>query len=192
MSLINLFSTPIYVHDFEGETLAGIQDQISKIIPRVDSSIKTAPWGEASGTTWNNQGNHVIEDYQLDKFALALIDAGAQYLTDMEYQGGGVRLHQSWFAWNKRGGFQFDHLHPMSRVSGVYYYQTNGEDGNLQFINPQLHQQMGVWPCDGMIMPNNSFEPKVGRMILWPSWLMHRVEPNCTDHDRISLNFTLV
>lgn len=191
MPVHDLFATPIFVKDFEGETLAQIQDQIKGKITLIDAAMKEAPWGGATRSTWTPGHCHAIENLGLEKMALGIIDAGVEYLGQIGYDGPDLRMASSWFNWISKGGFQFDHVHPGTRISGVYYYQTNEEDGDLRFTSPLPHMQMGMWPYDSMIMPEQHITPKVGRMVLWPSWLSHRVEPNLTDHDRISLSFTL-
>ena len=186
------FSTPVFVYDFEGEELDKIQAIITEQMTRVRGAEHLAPWGENVGTTFDQRRNHDIESFGLEPLAMGLITAVNEYQKEIEYTGPGLRLAESWFNFFRKGGFQFEHVHPGSRVSGIYYFQTNEQDGAVRFIDPVTQVLMGSFPYDGDEPPALQIAPKVGRMILFPSWLAHRVQPNCTDHERISLSFNLI
>jgi uncharacterized protein (TIGR02466 family) len=190
--LYKLFATPVFVYDFEDRELQEIQEGIEKHMVHMLAQSVASPWSDSIATTYDTKRNTDIEQFRLEHLALGIIKATVDYLHSIEYQGPELRLRNSWVNWYKKGGFAFDHIHPEARVCGVYYYQTSGTDGALRFNNPHDIQQMRGFPCDGALMPYDYVEPKVGRMVLWPSWLSHRVDPNCTDHERISINFTLV
>lgn len=187
-----LFPTPIMTLDFEGEQLEKIQSQITNMMVSIRGSESKAPWGDNVGTTFDVRRNHDIESFALEGMALAVIEGVNAYLTDIEYSGPGLRLAESWFNFFQKGGFQFDHVHPGSRVSGVYYYQTTEGDGELRFSNPVGQLAMGVFPYDGQEPPVARVVPKVGRMVLFPSWLSHRVQPIVSDGERISISFNLI
>jgi len=38
----------------------------------------------------------------------------------------------------------------------------------------------------------SSFEPKAGRLIMFPAWLVHCVDPNMSDELRISVSFNFM
>lgn len=192
MPVQDFFAVPVFIKDFEERELADIQEEITKYLPKLLGLSTTAPWGDNIATTFNNKRNDDIQSFQMTNLAKGLVEATIQYLGDIGFQGLELRLKDSWVNWHKKGGFMFDHVHLDARVCGVYYYQTNGEDGALRFNHPNHASQLGMFPYDGQIQPVQYIPPKIGRMVLWPAWLNHRVEPNCTDNERISINFTLV
>ena len=191
MATIDFFAVPVLVMDFQGEELDAIQAEITKNLPNITNSASSAPWGDNIKTTFKPGRNQDIMSFLLQNTAKGIIKATVEYLGEIAYQGPELRLEHSWFNFFTKGGFQFDHLYSAARVCGVYYYQTNEEDGAIRFNNPNHATALGMFPYDGQTMPAQYISPKVGRMILWPAWFSHRVEPNCTDHERISLNFTL-
>ncbi len=81
---------------------------------------------------------------------------------------------------------QYDHGHGDAIVAGTYYFQTNGEDGNISFGNPSPIVFTGGTPFGHL---SHEVEPKVGRLLLFPGWLIHKVKINNTDSTRISLSF---
>jgi uncharacterized protein (TIGR02466 family) len=191
MAAMDFFAVPVLVLDFEDRELADIQAEITKNLPNILNSSMAAPWGDNVSTTFKPGRNQDIMSFVLENTAKGIVRATVEYLGEIGYQGLDLRLKDSWFTWYKKGGFQFDHLNAEARVCGVYYYQTNGEDGALRFNNPNHASALGMFPYDGQTMPVQYIPPKVGRMVLWPAWLSHRIEPNCTDNESISLNFTL-
>lgn len=192
MTVTNLFPTPIWTYDFADSELAHIQDEISKKMTAMLAQSNPAPWGDYMTTTWNPNRNTDIEQFQLEGLALGIIQEFRKYMDAIEYVGDGLRLKNSWFSWNKKGGFSFDSCHPHARVMGIYFYQSNGDDGVLRFSNPHPSQTMGHWPCDYKFTPYHYVEPKAGRLVLFPAHLTWRIEPNCTDHELVYCTFTLV
>jgi uncharacterized protein (TIGR02466 family) len=191
MAAMDFFAVPVLVIDFEGEELDAIQAEIAKNFVNLTKSASPAPWGDNITTTFKPGRNQDVMSFVLENTAKGIVKATVEYLGEIGYQGLDLRLKDSWFNWHRKGGFMFDHVNPDARVCGVYHYQTNGEDGALRFNNPNHASAMGMFPYDGQTMPVQYIPPKVGRMVLWPAWLSNRVEPNCTDNERITLNFTL-
>ncbi len=190
--LEQVFATPIFIHTFDGEMLEKIQSEIAKEMPNILGTDVTIPWGSGSATTYKpGRPPNDIDTWRMAEVSKAIFWSIDQYLLKLNYSGPGFRVWESWFNFNDYGGFQYDHCHAGFRISGVYYYQTNGEDGVLKFKNPNPHLAFGQWPAD-FLQPDIIVKPEVGKMVLFPSWLEHRVTPNITDQQRISLSFNLV
>ena len=91
-------------------------------------------------------------------------------------------------------GHQTPHMHRAAWLSGVYYAQlpdvmaesSNGQAGWIEFGRPQDR-----FPCK--IEPEvRMFEPRRGRMFLFPSYLYHRTIPFESTEQRISIAFDLL
>ena len=102
-------------------------------------------------------------------------------------------ITQSWLNITKPGEFHHDHSHSNSIISGVFYIATE-EDDRIIFSDPntKLRELIKIEPK--AFNPFNSsswFTPSVtNQLILFPSWIDHRVVPNETaTTDRISLSF---
>jgi len=89
------------------------------------------------------------------------------------------------------------HPHANSYYSGVMYLEAPGIPGNIGFKDPR--------PSSEILSPDyiqNSifklrtieFEPKKGRLIMFPSWLHHGTRPGNFDENlnRISLSFNIM
>ena len=86
-----------------------------------------------------------------------------------------------WANINKRYSHNRNHVHPGCLWSGVYYIQAPTSSGRIWFTDPRGEAHI--------IMPHYKerhpftwrevyYEPKPGRLILFPAWLTHEVEPN--------------
>jgi uncharacterized protein (TIGR02466 family) len=105
-----------------------------------------------------------------------------------------------WANLNPRHGYNRSHIHPGSLWSGVYYVNTPVNCGQLVFHDPRPESQMLAVEKQrhSQTTPeqwSEVFHQAIsGRLVLFPSWLRHEVEPNITslsspDGDRISISF---
>ncbi|VTR99647.1 TIGR02466 family protein [Tuwongella immobilis] len=104
------------------------------------------------------------------------------------------RLSNCWAIVNSQYCSNVVHVHGNSFWSGVYYLQTPPDCGNLFFLDPRPMVHMMSLPQtqpSRLTFSRITYAPRVGRMLLFPSWLQHGVEPNLSQVDRICLSFNL-
>jgi uncharacterized protein (TIGR02466 family) len=108
------------------------------------------------------------------------------------------KIHNGWVNINNPGRDQipnnYYHLHPEQAISFVYYVKAEEDAGNLISMSPNqiLEYVMPDRLFDGSNMFNSSrthIPPTVGKLIAFPSWLMHFAEANNSKSDRISIAF---
>ena len=98
---------------------------------------------------------------------------------------------------NPPGGMNRPHLHPNSHFSGVYYIKAPQNSGKLVFNEPRPGAHM-VMPTRKQGKPPSHLwrevhiDPLEGRIVIFPSWLWHCVEPNESDDIRISVSFNFI
>jgi len=82
------------------------------------------------------------------------------------------------------------HNHPRSLISGTYYPSADVTSAKLMFDNPWASCLMHDSIDMGCI--THAIQPKTGDMMLWPSWLFHRVplQGNSTV-PRIAISFNI-
>lgn len=107
-----------------------------------------------------------------------------------------------WANINPPGGYNRGHTHPGALLSGVYYVQAPTECGRLLFQDPRA-QALVIPPKFNDEQSLNAeswsqvfYEAIEGRLIIFPSWLQHEVEPNSSPlssphNDRISISFNV-
>jgi uncharacterized protein (TIGR02466 family) len=106
-----------------------------------------------------------------------------------------LSLDNIWININRYKDFNIQHVHPFSKLSGVFYIKSPNNSGNLTFAND--------FPIENFINLSNvieyngynsslwSFEPEENILYLFPSWLKHYVNPNLSKQERISISFNL-
>lgn len=113
-----------------------------------------------------------------------------------------LEIDNMWSIINPPGSHNHAHIHPNSLWSGVYYVQAPPAAGRIKFTDPRTQQLMQSARYDPNVETGADawhdvfFEPKPGRILLFPSWLYHSVEPNLSDlvgkaADRIIVSFNL-
>ena len=101
-----------------------------------------------------------------------------------------VNMHNAWANINYKHGHNAPHLHNGCCYSGACYINADGDEGDIKFIETTKH-------FVGMALPTPRMEeswgwkPTTGDILIFPSGLMHSVEPNMTDKDRYSISFNL-
>ena len=108
-----------------------------------------------------------------------------------------------WLNINKKGSFNPPHVHPGNIYSGCYYVSYPSNSGKIHFLDPRpqhrfcspniAHKEGANWyagqnPYDSSVF---TYDVSEGKVILFPSWLMHYVDPNPTDDLRISIAFNV-
>ena len=101
-----------------------------------------------------------------------------------------------WANINPPGGYNRPHLHPNSHFSGVYYIKAPKNSGQIVFNEPRSAAHM-VMPEEKRrtsftFVERSSLDPLEGRIIMFPAWLWHCVEPNESNDIRISVSFNFI
>jgi uncharacterized protein (TIGR02466 family) len=105
---------------------------------------------------------------------------------------------ENWLNLNNKLSGHYHHEHYKSVVSGVLYLETDGESGNLIFCDPvKTRTQAQAYNATKRLATNQynfqtvTVKPEAGKVVLFESWLTHVVEPNVSDHNRISIAFNV-
>jgi uncharacterized protein (TIGR02466 family) len=191
----NIFPTPIYCHKASFDEIFLVQDEIKKAMPTIlenDTFGKPDGWEDEIKTNiiyrWNT-----IKDYNLINLTNYIEKHLLIYMSEVQpFIEHDLKLMHSWLNITEKGMSQEWHSHSDSTVSGVYYYQTNGDDGNFLIRNPSPFAQTGLFPAGTTVPEKIIYKPIVGTLLLFPGWLDHRVCVNTTDDARISLAFNFL
>jgi len=103
-----------------------------------------------------------------------------------------------WANINPPGGYNRPHIHPNSHFSGVYYIKAPQNSGDIVFNDPRSGAHMIMPERIKDIKPPSHLwrevriNPLEGRLIMFPSWLWHCVDPNESNDIRISVSFNFI
>jgi uncharacterized protein (TIGR02466 family) len=99
-------------------------------------------------------------------------------------------ITQSWLNYTEKGGHHHIHWHPNSMISGVFYINADGNTDKI-FFDKQPRDSFKIFTdkpnalnIDTVWMSVNTND-----LILFPSYLMHRVEEVESVDTRVSLAF---
>jgi uncharacterized protein (TIGR02466 family) len=106
-----------------------------------------------------------------------------------------LSLDNIWININRHKDFNIQHIHPFSKLSGVFYIKTPSNSGNITFVSDfpveNFINLSNVMEHNAYNSPSWSFEPEENTLYLFPSWLKHYVNPNLSKQERISISFNL-
>ncbi len=103
-----------------------------------------------------------------------------------------------WSIINPPGSANKAHVHPGCLWSGVYYIQAPKKSGNIEFTEPRtVHLMNQPTYLPKKKRPRNcwtkvNYTPRPGRMIIFPSWLYHAVNPNMSDETGDDANRVII
>ena len=147
----------------------------------------------------HKDGKRILEDYPrirdslLEKF-VAVADEYLQY-KNKEYI-----ITTSWITHSQKGDKSTLHKHLNSFWSGVYYFQDNYPKGTAEILFNNPNQQLSSisFTTDDVRHLNNVncgsllIKPESKVLLLFPSYLYHRVMYQIIDAERLSLAFNIM
>ena len=183
-----LFGIPLY---------RNTRPELERLLDRVSNleySRMAVGNGDISTTKW------LLEQEQfqdLRTLVMEEISIFTHYLLHMDSQKIQWRLQNSWAVRHNKGDWSQAHHHTNSVFSGVYYVKTNDTSGNLVFT--RTHDTVSTTTFD---FPYTNFNelnsksfgitPQTGEVVMFPSHLMHSVDPNRSDTVRYAVAFNFV
>jgi uncharacterized protein (TIGR02466 family) len=184
------FPTPIYIADIEHPTLNQELERDIIAWSKEDKGI----------TRTNVQGWHSTTNMaHLPQFKklVDMLFACQKTIYEQEHLDLEPVLGNMWANINPPGGMNRAHQHPNSLWSGVYYIKAPKNCGHLKIDDPRASAAMyrpkqKEGPVPERLFRETHYEPVAGRCIMFPSWLMHCVDPNESDDIRISVSFNFL
>ena len=152
---------------------------------------------EANDFPKSNKGGYQSENllFLNDNFLNPLINELEKHATLFSFQKNKQRVINMWFNINRYKDYNSEHTHPFSVYSGSYYIKTPKNSGSLNFLHPS-YDILGWWSnisdehSSSYYHTNNWIEPQEGTLVLFPSWLHHRVLANENKtEERVSVAF---
>jgi len=184
------FPTPVYVADIKHPTLnQELERDIIAWSKKDKGVVRTNVQGWHSHTT--------MQDMPEYKKLVSMLYASQKTIYDQEHLDSEPVLGNMWANINPPGGMNRAHQHPNSLWSGVYYIKAPKNSGHLKIDDPRSvasmtrpRQKEGQLP--DRLLRETHYEPIAGRLIMFPGWLMHCVDPNESDDIRISVSFNFL
>ena len=185
-----LFPTPVYIADIKHPTL---NQELERDIVAWSKQDKGIVRTNVQG--WHSTTNmHERPEF---KKLVDMLYACQKTIYEQEYYESEPVLGNMWANINPPGGSNRAHQHPNSLWSGVYWIKTPKNCGQLKIDDPRSvacmtrPRQKDTKKPD-RLWRETHYEPVAGRCIMFPSWLMHCVDPNESNDIRISVSFNFL
>lgn len=194
--IFSLFPTPLYTYKLENKEYADVQTELQSVI---DDLYLTDQWGQnphwnSSSQYLSNRGNFIesiLKSKDMKVVTKFIMHHCFNYMEMMNVKSAYKPvIETSWLTLTTPGLSSHIHDHGTSHISGVYWFKTNGLDGDIVFRNS--FKALKCNPIGSSFAHENSFSPEQGRIVLFPGFLDHSVTENKTNDDRISLSFNIL
>ena len=184
------FPTPIYIADIKHPTL---NQELERDIVAWSKKDKGITRTNVQG--WHSSTN-MAELPEYKKLVDMLYEC-QRTIYDQEHYESEPHLGNMWANINPPGGMNRAHQHPNSLWSGVYYVKALPNSGHLKVEDPRAAASMSrprqkEGPTPSRLWRETHFDPKPGRLIMFPAWLTHCVDPNNSNDIRISISFNFM
>lgn len=184
----NVFLTPIFCIEYpESENLQ------KNLVPKLYEYQKQNPIEgnyNVNGYTSFFNCVDVLKEISVDKDFIEFLNNSVNYIHKSLSIPGELEIATSWFSINKKNSYHESHHHLPNVWSCVYYLETNENDANITFHHPGLESH---WPYkfvnefNPVNVAEYTLKPIKGNLIVFPSYLKHKVEQQLEDRDRITL-----
>lgn len=168
-------------------------DQIKKEINQI---IK-----KDEGRVISNKGGYQSNDVKMEEFVQLSFLKEIIVRNTIEYKKLlGLKTKSNlinlWININNYKDFNISHMHPNSCISGVFYVQCLEESGKIVFENSFKDYIGYAWDSKLNVYNENTSSkwkivPEENKLLLFPSFLNHYVEPNLSKDKRISISFNI-
>lgn len=190
-----LFPSPLYKFDYlqAYQCQHSIVSTIKKIEAQdtLDISQKYSP---GSYTTFYSNTDIFQQECltELKQFVVESVDAAHKQCG----LGGELKLTQSWANVNRQHSYHEQHHHCPNIWSGVYYVQAQDNDATICFMNSNILNSS--WPYNAVKVHQNDLNSSqticrvnTGMLLVFPSYLQHRVSQQLSDTERVSIAFNM-
>jgi len=182
--VLSFFPTGVWTHVMAPEDYEPLNARLKTKIYELMASLP-----ETARQTPNNL--QTLPEFEELIGHMRLATQGVLDFLKLEY--GDFRITGCWANVREKGAPEHRaHCHPNNFLSGVYYVQVQ-EGGNVINFHDPRPQINIMAPKRKQFTEHNTRDVhvtvKTGSLIVFPAWLMHSVQPNESDMDRISVSF---
>jgi len=188
----NAFSVPIYRFHYDNEEMAQACVDMVHQYEKDDPEPCYYPFGYTTFSKKHLENGNVILDERLKPLADFFWGA-TQYLHEQNKLTGNLFYASSWLTIGRKYSYHERHHHNPHTWSGVYYARAVEGDAGIHFYNPVM--SVTAWPHTDAteLTEYNSLlsqnEVETGNVIIFPSYLEHKVDQQLEDRERITLAF---
>ena len=191
---LKLFADPVFKYKFEGfeELNKELSDYIYKLREDDKEGLKRSNKGG-----WHSQNFQLTDTNSIQyKFGVKLqkyiVNAFQNFGWKIENKN--IRISEMWAIINKKDDFNVLHTHPNCYLSSAYYVKAEKNCGKFEIENPNIAKRYSfpeIAFTNELNLEVASIDVSEGDLLLFPSYLPHKVGRNESDEDRIVISFNV-
>jgi len=132
---------------------------------------------------------------ELLEWVRAAVLSMSRFMSQTAHSGTQIET-TGWANVSRNGDYHRAHMHPGNDWSGIYYVDPGEHPGEypdsgiIEFQDPRC--AVGILETPGRpFWGTVHFRPEAGMLLLFPSWLVHTVNPYRGERERISIAFNV-
>ena len=186
------FSTPVWINEINN--YENINTELENFIYK-EKDKKPEGTKKSNVNGWHSD-DFDLKNQNLNNFITQISKNIESTIKDMgwDLETQLVKITSMWAIINNKDAFNEKHHHGNSALSAAYYVKAEQNAGNIVFFDPR---QANVFHHPISTKINNinaqvqSVTPKPGTLVLFPSYLEHKVNPNLSNKERIVISFNV-
>lgn len=132
----------------------------------------------------NDAKTHFYDEELFDWFASCLNEVSDKFLNQKK-----LDIVDAWLTKAPFGYQSQEHLHVNSILSGCFYFQDMEKAPILFRYMPLIFEKLHLFYASERNMETKKISPAKGKLIIFPSWLLHSISMNRAMEVRYSLAF---
>jgi len=183
-NIIHPFQIPIYQSFIEQDLLTQIKEDTNYYIEKNPTKFDVKWYCPTKSCFINPK-----EPYFL-KIKDSIKNHVSKYFDVWKFQEDiNLKVDEIWINIASKDAYQEEHYHN-SFFSGVLYLETFSGSGSIHFMNPLSTEAM-VMNLPKTFDFAHKIQPTNGMILIFPSWLTHRVMSNNSNNNRITIAFNI-
>ena len=191
MTIDPWFPTLIYNIDLAESVNNEILKDSAYILKNKGDDLKSEWRCDTFNTLDYNHSIDQVHDQELTNLINVVTGHVAKFAKEFGVERGSLICSNYWFNISETGNYQEYHQHADSHFSAVYYVQAGPTSGNIVFKSFESMFDMCPVPTNLKVPANFKtcfYTPANSKLLIFRSNLLHMVEKNYSDEDRISIS----
>ena len=184
------FPTFVWVYDLKPEDAEPLSAAIAK---KIDMALPSAKQLGESHSLQSGTHLHELPEFQL---LIERVQAAAQQILKfLKLKPAPLKITGCWANVSGPAGHHKEHAHSNNFLSGVYYVKTPEGGDSINFHDPRAQAHVIAPHVTAPSTKQAStviITVKPGRLVIFPAWLRHSVDPNLSQEPRMSISFNLM
>ena len=194
LEILKLFTEPVFKYKFDD--YQELNNQLSEYIYELRENDKEGLKRSNKGG-WHSQ-NFLLTDINSIQYKFGvklqeyIINAFQNFGWKVENKN--IRISEMWAIINKKDDFNVLHTHPNCYLSSAYYVKAGKNCGKFEIENPNIvkrHSFPEIALRNELNLEVASIDVTEGDLLLFPSYLPHKVGKNESGEDRIVISFNV-